>query len=235
MRTITREQKEKELELWRTWKQTQDKELLNQLLNTFNPIIQREVNKWTGNLPREFIEAEAKRLAVNAFKTYSPKKGALTTHLVNQLKPLSRYVYTYQNIVRIPSEERIRKITMFKNAIDDLEASLGRPPSVDEIADYLKWNKKEIHKLMKELRPELVSTFEFAKEPVYYDERTKRILTAIYYDLPPRDRAIFEYLTGYNGRQIMSVEKLAKKFNVPRSYIEDLKNRIKKELKTMRI
>jgi len=232
---ITKERKQEEFQLWQTWKKTGDKEVLNNLLKTFNPLIQKEVNKWTGNLPREFIEAEAKRLAVNAFKTYSPKKGALTTHLVNQLKPISRYVYTYQNIVRIPSEERIRKITIFKNALDDLETSLGRPPSTDELADYLKWNKKEIHKLMKELRPELVSTFEFAKEPVYYDEHTRRILTAIYYDLTPRDRAIFEYLTGYNGRQIMSVEKLSKKFNVPRSYIEDLKNRIKKELKTMRI
>ena len=232
---ITKERKQQELELWKQWKKTKDPQILNQLLNTFNPIIQREVSKWTGNLPREFIEAEAKRLALNAFKTYSPAKGALTTHLVNQLKPLSRYVYTYQNITRIPSEERIRKITIFTNAKDELEAALHRPPSVDELADYLKWNKKEIRKLMKELRPELVATLEFAKEPVYYDERSKRILDAIYFDLSPRDKAIFEFLTGYNGRQIMSVDKIAKRFGVPRSYVDNLKNRIKKELQQIRL
>jgi len=232
---ITRERKQKELELWKQWKKTNDPNLLNELLHSFNPIIQREVFKWTGNLPREFIEAEAKRLAVQAFKTYHPSKGALTTHLVTQLKPLSRYVYTYQNIVRIPSEERIRKISIFKNAIDELTTSLQRPPSVNEIADYLKWNKKEIRKLLKELRPELVSTLDFAKEPIYYDERARRILDAIYYSLTPRDQAIFEFLTGYNDRPVLSVDKIAKKFNVPRSYVDNLKNRIRKELKELRI
>jgi len=73
------------------------------LLDSLNPIITSQVNKYAGSgLPPSALKLEAKRLTNKAIQSYDPNKAQLNTHVINNLKKLSRFVMNYQNIGHIP-------------------------------------------------------------------------------------------------------------------------------------
>jgi len=227
-----REKQQFELEQWHLWKKTKDPAVLNNLMNSFKPLVKKQVNIWRGNLPDVFLEAEANKLLFNALNTYDPKKGtALNTHITNQLKPISRFVYTFQNVVRIPSEERIRRIGRLQTAISELSSELGRPPTSLELAERLVWNVNDIEKLLKEMHTEKIESFGFTGNPVYFEPKVRRILEAIYVDLEPKERLVFEHLTGYGGKQVYPIEQISRITGMPVSEINKFKKSIEKKVK----
>ncbi len=232
-------QREEELRLWEEWKRTKNPIILENLIKKLEPIIIEHVNKWSGGtIPRYLLEMEARRIAYEAIKTYDPKKAALHTHLWNQLQRLSRFVYSYQNPARIPSEARIRKISMFEEALDFLRNQYHREPTIDEISDHLKWSKKEIMKLMKETAPEFPSQVGFSHIPAFFeqDEKAKRILDAIYYDLKdPKEKLMFEFLTGYGGRQQLTLHQISNRLGIPVSEVVKFKEKILNELRGIKL
>ena len=102
--------KQTELALWQEYSNG-NRQVLPKLITSMDPVIQYNVNKFTGvPLPRVALESEARRLAINAFNTYNPNKGAgFNTHVTNHLKHLQRYVLQYQNVGKIPEPE-VREI-----------------------------------------------------------------------------------------------------------------------------
>jgi len=86
--------KDEDLALWEQYKRTKSSVDRANLLRRFDPVIQSQVNKWAGPVPRDVLVNEAKLLAVKAFDSYDPSKGAaLATHVTNNLAPISRIVY----------------------------------------------------------------------------------------------------------------------------------------------
>ena len=95
--------REKDTELWKTWKADPSKDNLHSLFRQVNPILQKEVNRWSGgSVATPVLQVNAKKLALQAFGSYNPEKSALSTHVTNQLKGLSRDPYTYINPARMP-------------------------------------------------------------------------------------------------------------------------------------
>ena len=139
--------KDQDLVLWQQYKTTKSKAALSELLKRMDPVIQATVNKWSGAVSRQALLNEAKMLAVKAFDSYDPSRGAaLATHVVSNLSPISRTVYTYQNVARIP-ENITLKLHSYNTAVENLKATHGREPTTDELHQELGWSAPEINKL----------------------------------------------------------------------------------------
>lgn len=207
---------DQDLALWRKWKQAPTDANAQALLKAVDPLIQREVNKWSGSLARPLLETEGKRLAMEAFHNYDPNRGAaLGTHVVNQLQKMSRLSYANQNVARLP-ENKMLQFHAFTLGHSTLQDQLGRPPTVDELSDHLGWSTKHLSRFRQETgHQELLESG--GTEGVsggFVAEESDHTVDFIHHDLPPRQKAIFEHLTGYGGTEILSNQDIQKKLGI---------------------
>lgn len=225
------EAKQKEIELWKKWKSEKTNENLSPLLKSVEPIITTHVNKLSGNLPRSAIRAQAIKLTIDAFDNYDPTKAQLNTHLYSRLQKLNRYVYEHQNIGTIP-EPRIIQIGTYNRVRSNLEDQLGRPPTTQELADELKWSKKQLDLLEKEMRKDLVQDFSYVN--VSDDSRADidEHLALLHSELHGTDKAVMEYLYGMDGKPVLSNSDIAKKLNISQSMVTQIKTRLANRLRT---
>ena len=113
----------------------------------------------------------------------------------------------YQNIGHIP-EPRILMISKYTTIFDNLEAELGREPTVMELADGLQVSVSEIERLQSELRNDLSMTlqddgdesgFYFHAQGPTQDPVIKQAIEFVYFDADPVDKKIMEYMFGLGG------------------------------------
>ncbi len=218
---------EKDLALWHTWKKDPSDENAKALLHQVNPLIHREVQKWSNTLARPLLETEGKRLAMEAFHSYDPSKGAaLGTHTVNTLQKMSRLSYANQNVARLPENKMLMYHT-YHLGHEQLRDELGRPPTTDELADHLGWSIPHVEKFRKEIgRQELLEsggTAESGSAGLFEADEQDHIVDFIHHDLPPQQKAIFEHLTGYGGAEVLSNQEIQKKLNLTQGQYSYLK------------
>lgn len=203
--------KTSDLELWRQWKKTRAPSDLQKLLTQMNPILLREVNKWAPSMSRSFLEAEAKRLAVEAFESYNPNAGtALSTYVASRLPKLSRVVYATQNTARL-SETKNLLFHTYHTASNELRERHGRDPTNDELADHLGWAPKKLEQFQRQSqRKEFVES----EDHPDVDDAEDHLVDYIYHDLTPLQKQIFEHSTGYLGKPKLSGAEMMKKLNI---------------------
>ncbi len=222
------EVKARELKLWKDWKQSNSQQTLGQLLDSVHPIIMTTVKKFeTVPLSPSAITAEAKKQALNAFKTYDPNAGAsLGTHLHNYMQKVNRFVYEHQNIGRIP-EHRIVQIGTYQAVKGELKVKLGREPSASELADELNWSHAEVERMERELKREVpesaVSDVDFSFTQT---SDAQKVLSFIYYELSPQEKVVFEYLTGWAGKPKLSEPEIALRVGLTKERVKKLKAHI---------
>jgi DNA-directed RNA polymerase specialized sigma subunit len=207
-----------DLDTWKTWKAKPTDAHASALLTQVSPLIHREVNKWSGTLARPLLETEGKRLAMEAFHSYDPDKGAaLGTHVVNQLQRMSRLSYANQNVARLP-ENKMLLYHSYNVAHSDLADALGRAPTTDELADHLGWPMHAIEEYRKSIgRKELLESgglFETGDAGLYDADKQEHVVDFIHHDLSPQQKAIFEHLTGYGGAEQLSNTEIQKKLGM---------------------
>ncbi len=207
-----------DLEAWKTWKAKPTDAHASALLQQVSPLIHKEVNKWAGTLARPLLETEGKRLAMQAFHSYDPDKGAaLGTHVVNQLQRMSRLSYTHQNVARLP-ENKMLLYHGYHVAHSELADELGRAPTVDELADRLAWPIHKVEEYRKSIgRKELLESgglFETGDAGLYDADKQEHLVDFIHHDLPAQQKAIFEHLTGYGGAEQLSNTEIQKKLGM---------------------
>ena len=113
-----------DINAWQVWKNSGDRQDLGNLFKRVEPIIQKEVSRWaSGPIARPVLNLEAKKLSLNAFNSFDPNKARLNTHLTNNLKGLSRIVYTHTNPARMP-EHQVLKMNSFLTVRNSLEEEL---------------------------------------------------------------------------------------------------------------
>jgi hypothetical protein len=111
-----KEIKEREHELWKQWKATKNPVHLDNLLKSYEPVIQTHLSRYKGaDISPYSLRAEAERLVLQAIKSYDPSKGSLNTYVNWTLRGLGRHVERFQNVTRVPAHH-IRKITAIKAA-----------------------------------------------------------------------------------------------------------------------
>lgn len=220
-----------EVDLWRKWKESgEDPEKLYPLLQSLNPVIQKNVLRHRApRIHPPVIEAEARTLAVKALRRYDPSKGTqVSTHVQNNLKGLNRFVKKYQNFTRVV-ETQANKIGDFQRAKELLQIELGREPTVLELSDRLKMSPKKVDRLAKELRrdvfsalpsDDLVEANPFERElPVH-----REVIEMLPYELTIDEQKVFNYLFGQGGvRKDTSTGGIANKLGWSPSKVSQIK------------
>jgi len=225
-----RKRQQKELEMWRTWKDGGMRpQQLKPLIQSFKPLINHRANVWAGrvrDVPPEAIRAEFTNQFVQALQTYDPNRGAaLNTHVSHQLKKAQRFVTTYQNPGRIP-ENRIYRIRELQDAEMHLDEQFGRPPTQLEIADHLKWSPRQVDLLQREVR-KARPTGQFETDPMSFTpSRHNEIVRLLPYDLSPEEKQVFEYVYGIGGKPRLEPGQIAQRLGMSAPKVSRLKKSI---------
>jgi len=216
--------------VWQKWQKDRTKANMGVLLDTFRPMIQKEVARHSGQLPQSYLDFEAKKLVFGAFETFDPSKARLSTHVVHKLRGLGRVNYTYQNAIRMP-EERQRKYSMFVQAKDTLKERLGRDPSSQELSEELLWAPDEVGRMERDVHKEVsdVPGVELSL-PENFLPRSKVVVDYLYHDMAPEEKIIFEGITGYNGHPVIGARLLARKLNISEPQMRRRRDKLVKKL-----
>jgi len=209
---------ERDIALWRAWKKDKSDASTSALLSQVSPLIAREASKWDQTLARPLLETEGKRLAMQAFHSYDPSKGAaLGTHVVNQLQRMSRLAYSNQNVARLP-ENKMLWFHAYHKAHARLVDEVGRAPTTDELADELGWSIPRVEEFRKSIgRRELLESGgndDSSGTGLHEDEKQDHMVDFIHHGLPSVQKAMFEHLTGYGGAEILSNQQIQKKLGL---------------------
>jgi DNA-directed RNA polymerase specialized sigma subunit len=193
------------------------------LIKDNKKLIELEVARYATNLPHITVQLEAYKLAREAAKTYDPSSGfKFSTHLVNSLKKLSRLSTKYGGVIRIPENTQFG-ISKIQNLERDLEHTLGRPPTLEELAHNAGISVKAVSNILssKKMASGISSLFE---APSVLDGSNGEWVQFVYHDLSDTDKLIFEHRTGFGGKKILDNTTIASKLNLSTS---TLNNRIK--------
>lgn len=215
--------KSRDIELWEKWHNSRSDKDLQALIDQMKPIIMREVNKWAPSISKSLLEAEGKKLAVEAFEKFNPNAGAqLSTYLTSRLVKMSRLVYSTQNTARV-SETKALLHNVYHTGVNILSEQLGREPSNTELSDHLGWSPKKLNDFQRQaLRKEFIESEE------HPDDETAQemdFIDLLYHDLTPVQQKIFDHTTGYQGNSILDGKALMKKLGITQgqlSYQKDL-------------
>jgi DNA-directed RNA polymerase sigma subunit (sigma70/sigma32) len=192
------------------------------LLDEHKNLILAEARKNATNLPLEAVQIEAFKLAREAVKDYDPAKSKFSTHLTNSLKKLSRFSTQYGQVVRLPENQQFM-INKINKAEKDLEATLGREPTLEELGDKTGLGLQVITNVLQN-RKQTISVSNLVDTPVFIKDNNDEWLNFVYHDLSPRDKLILEHRTGFGGKPVLDNETLAKKLGISHS---TLSSRIK--------
>jgi DNA-directed RNA polymerase sigma subunit (sigma70/sigma32) len=114
-------------------------------------------------------------------------------------------------------------------AQNNLYDSLGRDPTVDELADELKWTPKKVSAFQQSYgRKEFVES-----EGDFLDKDTEdSTLTDFYYHgLAPDDKKLFEDITGYGGVRPKTNAQLRSKHNLTQGQLSYKKRKFVNDIK----
>lgn len=225
--TIAPPTKVRDVVLWEQWNRTKSPQDLQTLLNHLQPLINQQVNRWAGGLSRDALEMQAKLLAVEAIKTYNPAMGAsLGTHVTNRLQKLSRLVYTHTNALRLPEHKAI-SMASFSVAQDALKNELGREPSHVELADHLGWTRQRVGEFQRAYdRRELLGSGDFNPAQFPVADQDDPIISFVYHDMEPKQQRLFEHMTGYGNKPVLSNPQLMKKYSLTQGQLSYTKRQM---------
>lgn len=196
---------------------------VEKLLKDHKKLIDLEAARYATNLPLITVQLEAHRLAREAAKTFNPSTGyKFSTHLVNNLKKLSRMSTQYGSVLRVPENTQfgVNKIQKIEK---DLEDTLGRSPTLEEISHHSGFSMKSVDKMLK-TRKTSTGISNLFDAPALFHSGNDEWVHFVYHDLSDKDKLIFEHMTGFGNKPILDNKSIAKKLNLSTS---TLNNRIK--------
>lgn len=227
--------REEDRRLFKEYQENPSPQNLANLLDQLDGLIQAEVNKWSSaRVPRAALVAEAESLAMDAIESYDSSQGAsLATHVSNYLQKLYSFVAKTGSIDKIP-ENRYRRIREFNEAKRHLENKFNREPSAAELADYLKEDLKEIERFQKESYDSLTQATGLLgglNEIEASNPQKRYAIEAVYYDLTPEEKVVYEYWQGRYGRpQVTRNKDIAAKTGMSESKVSRLRSKITKKI-----
>jgi DNA-directed RNA polymerase specialized sigma subunit len=225
---------DKDLELWKVWKEQPTPENLQPLLDRFQGTINARVNEFKrAPVPQSALKAFATGQVVNSFHAFNPEGGAnLNSFATTYLKKVRAFVGRHQNIGKIP-EHRIGNVSDFKQAKDELTEKMGHPPDTLTLAENLGWSTAEVSRMQSELRSTHIASRELEPDllPDLQSSHERDVLRYIHYELAPDERLVFEYSLGLYGKPRLSAADIAKTMNISPPKVSRLRKKIDKKLR----
>lgn len=181
------------------WQASKDPAHLTPLLKSYEPVINNAMRMYRApEVPESAMKAEMTQIAVKAFETYDPSRGAqLNTHVINSMRKAMRYNGKYQNVGYIPPEQT-KWIGPIQRTRADLTDELGRDPTHSEIASRVGEGLRPhiVSRVINNLRAD-IPTSSFDEDPFERDlARDQEVLSLLPMALNPRDKKVFDHLYG---------------------------------------
>lgn len=196
---------------------------VDKLIKDNKKLIDLEASRYATNIPLITVQLEAYKLAREAAKSYNAATGLkFSTHLVNSLKKLSRLSTKYGAVLRVPENTQFG-INKLQKMEKDLEHTLGRTPTTEELSHHSGFSVKSVVHTMQSRKTSsgMSSLFD---APALFDSANDEWVQFVYHDLPDKDKLIFEHKTGFGGKPLLDNAAIAKKLNLS---IGTLNNRMK--------
>lgn len=229
-----------EMDLWHAWKKSgHKKQLLDPLLKSLNPLIQKralDAGKGRIEVPSAAIDFEHKKQVVNALKSFDPGRGAsLTTWVTTNLKKASRFIHNTQNLVRI-TEPLAMKIGTFNAVKADLSDKLGHEPDDHSLHQALVphgFSMKDIKRLNKEVRKSFIAGQGGLDDvqAAMVSSNEAEVMHLVIPQLSKQELAVHEYTFGLNGKPKMTSGQVSKKLKMDISKVSKLKTSIWNKMK----
>jgi len=212
------------------WKADPSAKNLSRVMGQYKRLVSQQMGLYKGTIADNILKSYAKVYLAKAIKNYNPEKGALSTHIVNNLKQLNRLNYSSQQALRM-SEALQQKVGRFIEAEQKLVENLEREPTLEELSENLGWDLSRVKRMKNQVRKE-ISTGLLEFDPgVLGSDNFKEYMDYVYHDLDTKDKYIFEKTTGYGGSPTTSKVDIAKKLKISPGLVSNRSLAIANKLK----
>jgi DNA-directed RNA polymerase specialized sigma subunit len=220
------------------WQKTKDPRLFADLVIRYQPVINSVVNKYsTVGVAPATLRTQATSQLIKSFNTFDATKGTQpTTHIWNNLQKVQRIASESQISGHIPEHRNLKRAT-FNIIKQSLEDRIGYEPSTDELADELKWNKKETGRMLNEIHGETTASqakFDFYGNSITRESKDKALVDYLYSELSGKDKVVFEHTFGFAGKPVLNNKQIAEKLRTNEMFVHRAKKRMSEKIKEMR-
>ena len=198
------------------WKASPNPKNASRLLKAVQPEIDRGISAHVGRSD-PILNSKARKITLQALKTYDPQKARLSTHIVNQLQGLKRIARRQTQVIPIPERVSIDQshVEQARNALAD---ELGREPSSTELADKTGLSQRRLTYIRRFKYPlaEGTLTYRMSQEdeggfmPAVDAGDGDSWLEFVYSDLDGTNKKIMEWTLGMHGSKQLSNLAIAK-------------------------
>ena len=215
------------LDLYQTWNQEKrTPEATAKAVRRLTPAIKKLTQQHTGRSDLATI-AKARRLAIDALKTYDPDKGKMSNHLYSSLMGLKRQNAQSRNPIQV-SERLLAERRTLAAAESELLDEMGLPPSTQQLADKTGFKPDRITKIQSYNTPvpsagRDIQTQHQRGVPAFWRD-------AIYEGLPASDQLVMEHTYGMHGKPVYSTQRIAGMINRNPSAVSKRKKIIETKL-----
>jgi len=210
--------------LYTDWKANQTPETNTKILQAVQPVIDTALTSYAGAAHSPSVRSQAKLMALKALGTYSPERGNVRNHLLSQMQSLRRVAAKDQNIIGLPEQVGLdfQHITQAENELQD---SLGREPTEDELADYTNLSRRRIQKIrafhqpisegaVSRINEEGDVSGDISSSVPGARRADDAWLDFVYGDLGPTDKLIMDMTLGRNGKRRAATQDIARRLNI---------------------
>jgi DNA-directed RNA polymerase specialized sigma subunit len=212
------------------WQSDQRPEHMSTLLESAQPVISKALSAYAGG--NKALTGRAKLLAIKAFKSFDPKRGAkLRTHLYIRLQPLQRAYTKRTTPLAVPERVQL-DLFRLQRSEQALREELFRDPADEELSERLNMSKSRIAHVRK-FSKGLVNESQLRSpegEPIQFgtQQHTQDDIWVeyVHHDLGPIDKKIFEWKTGIYGKKVLSTNEIARRLRVTPSAVSQRASKI---------
>ena len=135
---------------------------------------------------------------------------------------MSRLSTQYGSVLRVPENTQfgVNKIQKIEK---DLEHTLGRAPTLEELSHSSGFSMKNVDKMLR-TRKNATGISSLFEAPALFHSQNDEWVHFVYHDLSNTDKLIFEHMTGFGNKPVLNNKAIAAKLNLSTS---TLNNRIK--------
>jgi len=206
------------------------------LLKLVQPETNRGLSAFVSH-PNPVIKGKARKLTLDAIKSYDSSKAKLGTHIVNHMQGLRRQSRKQLNVLSIPERVMIDQGHL-EQARVELSDSLGRDPSMTELADKSSISIKRINHLKTFNRPLAEGTILGANAAnpdsgaflPTVQQSSGVWAELVYDDLGDTDKKVMEWTLGMHGAESLTNSAIAAKLRLSPGAISQRKLNIQKML-----
>ncbi len=201
-----------------SWMSNQTPEGNAELLKAIDPIVRKGTQMYGDASPNS--KSRAKLMALDAMKSYDPKRSRIQSHLLTQMQGLRRQVRKQQEVIRVP-ERILLESNKLKNYSQEITDELGREPTDAELSDKLGISLDRLRQV-RSYQPGMTTGRAATIDPEQggiashlpgSHDASDAWVSIVYNDLPPLDQKIMEYTLGLHGHKKLNNQEIAKKLN----------------------